>query len=335
MSEGLTPEQKDQLVVVGGHTHLELSGDIATAMGLELGQIELRDHPDTQPYARFDESVRGKHVIAIQTHGAVDGKSVPDSFLQHMSMIDAARLASAGRITALSPNFAGTRQERQTKPRETVSLDLNLRIARLAGATDLVTVDPHSPVTRFEGTSTVLTAQTLLRAALSESVNISPEDFVVVSPDQGHSTQSQVHADALGLGPVVTIQKLRDPEDSTKIIRPETIEGVEGLTCLILDDMIDTAGTLTSAAHTLHKSGATAVYAAATHGFFSNPGLERLESSPIDRIFITDTLPVGRAKSGLGDRLQVVSVADMIADSMERIIQGRSVSETAAGQSYN
>lgn len=331
---GLSPEQKEQLVVVSGRTHPELGAAIADGMGVTLSAIELADHRDTSIYTRLCESVRDKHVIAIQTHGAAEGKSIADSFVEHVQMLDAARLSGASRITALAPNLAGTRQERQVKPRESVSAILDLRILRLAGATNLVTVDPHSPVTHLEGiTSTTLTAQTLLREAVTEEMTDLTEGYVVVSPDVGHSKDAQVHADALGLG-LVTMRKVRDPDDPTKINRPDPVDGVEGLTCLIFDDMIDTAGTLASAAETLERSGAKAVYAAATHGFFSDPGLERLQSAPINKIFITDTLPVGEAQEALGDRLEVVTVGDMIADSMVRIIQGRSVSETAAGQSY-
>jgi ribose-phosphate pyrophosphokinase len=287
----------------------------------------------------LDENVREKHVIAVQSHGAARGKSMSDSLVEHLGMIDAARLAGATRITALAPNLAGTRQDRQAKARESVSSVLYLRMLRLAGVTDLVTVDPHSPVMPQEGmVRTTLTAQTLLREALAQKMTeagtLLSNSYVMVSADAGHTAEAEPHADALGIE-LVTIPKIRDPNDRTKISRPSEIEGVDGKVCFMMDDMIDTAGTLVSAAETLERSGATDVYAAATHGFFSDPGIERLYNSSITQIFITDTLPVNRAKNELGDRLQVVSVADIIADSMTRIIQGRSVSETAAGQSYH
>jgi ribose-phosphate pyrophosphokinase len=143
---GLSPEEKDRLVIFSGRTHPDLAKGIAAGMGVELGDENLRDHPDTSPYVRLDENVREKHVIAVQSHGAARGKSMSDSLVEHLGMIDAARLAGATRITALAPNLAGTRQDRQAKARESVSSVLYLRMLRLAGVTDLVTVDPHSPV---------------------------------------------------------------------------------------------------------------------------------------------------------------------------------------------
>jgi ribose-phosphate pyrophosphokinase len=170
---------------------------------------------------------------------------------------------------------------------------------------------------------------------MSEKINGDPEQYVVVAPDEGHLKPAARHAHALGNLPAVSIEKTRSREDSSRIIRPDSVQGVDGRTCLILDDMIDTAGTLTSAAETLRNSGATAIIAAATHGIFSDPGLERLQDSCIDSIIVTDTVPVNDAREALGDRLQVVSVAPLIGYSLMRRIQGLSVSEIFAGENYS
>jgi ribose-phosphate pyrophosphokinase len=335
MAEGLSPAQKEQLAVVTGDTHPQLAINIAGEMGVELMPVELRFHADTEPYVRYEESVRGKHVIVVQTHGAVDGRSVSDSLHQQLALIDAARLSSAASITALSPNLAGARQDRKSKPRESVLAGLNLRMMRLAGANDLVTMDVHSPatLTAFNGPAENLTAQPLLREELQELITQDPADSVVVSPDVGHSKDAQRHAARLGLG-VVHMIKERDPKDPTRIIRPEKVDGVEGKTCFMIDDMIDTFGTLDSAAYVLRESGAVAIYAAATHGIFSGPGLERAQGSSIDRIYVTDTLPQALARNALQDRLRVVSVAPKIAQSLEHMISGGSVSEIFEGQNY-
>lgn len=335
MPEVLTPEEKENVVVFAGNTHPDLAADIAAGMQVPLGPRELSAHPDTSVYARLDESVRGKQVVLIQTIAAANGKDMSHSFDELTELINAAYESDADRtkITALVPHFP-SRQDRQARPGESVSLKKSLRILQAVGVRELVTVTPHAPVkTFFDERATVLTAEHLLRDALSERMTGDREGYVVVSPDAGHTPSAEDRAAQLGLE-VVTVPKKRDKLDRTRIERPDRIDGVDGLTCFILDDMIDTAGTLVSAAETLRNSGAKEIYAAATHGVFSDPGLERIEASPIDGVLITDTLPLDRAREALGDKLQVVPVGCMIADSMVRIIQGRSVSETEAGQSY-
>lgn len=335
MAEVLTSDEKENLAVFAGNTHPELAVGIAAAMQVELGPRELTDHPDTSVYARLDESVRGKHVVLIQTIAAANGSGISHSFDELTELINAAYESGADRakITALAPHFP-SRQDRQARPGESISLKKNLRILQAVGVRELVTVTPHAPVnTFFDEHATVLTAEHLLRDALSEKMIGDRGSYVVVSPDIGHTPSAEDRAAQMGLD-VVTIPKTRDKLDRTRIERPDWIDGVDGLTCFIMDDMIDTAGTLVSAAETLRNSGAKEIYAAATHGVFSDPGLERLQSAPIDGVIITDTLPQDEARDALGGRLQVVSTAGMIGDSMIRIIQGRSVSETEAGQSY-
>ncbi len=336
----LPQEERERIALVSGRTHPDLAHGISEVMGVELAGIELRDQPDTDLYVRYEESVAEKHVIVVQSHAARDGKSIVDSFYEQALMIDTANTSGASRITAVVPNLAGARQDRPSRPHEPHTTFLNLDILRNAGATGLITVDPHSPVTlggfRGPGVSqTPLTAQFLLREAISEKINGDPEQYVVVAPDEGHLKPAARHAHALGDLPSVSIEKTRSREDSSRIIRPTKVEGVDGRTCLILDDMIDTAGTLTSAAETLRNSGAVAIIAAATHGIFSDPGLERLQDSCIDAIIVTDTVPVDDAREALGARLEVVSVAPLIGYSLMRRIQGLSVSEIFAGENYS
>lgn len=335
MIEALTHLEKSKLVIASGETHPDLATDIAREMGMDLCAIELREHPDTEPYVRIDESVRGKHVLAIQSHGASSEKSKNDSFLQHLGIIDAARLSKASTITAISPNLIGSRGDRQVLPRESVPAHLYLRMLGLAGASSLVTVDLHSPATlgAFYGSVDHLSAQPLLRAKLAQKIRGDKEQYVVISPDVGHSKEALRNAQALGID-MISLDKSRDPRDSTSISHASKVDGVNDRVCLMMDDLIDTAGTLHSAALTLKNSGAKAVYAAATHGWFSRPGPERLEDSFIDEIIVTDTLPTRYAKDILGDRLQVVSVAKMMATALVQIVTEGSVEEMTKQGTY-
>ncbi|MES2970777.1 MAG: ribose-phosphate pyrophosphokinase [Patescibacteria group bacterium] len=331
----LPSQYREKLFLASGETHSGLSMRIADAMGLKLGGVILRTHPNTEQYVRYEESVRGKHVMAIQPHARTKDRSVSDALHQHLEMIYAAKLASAAQITAVAPNLAGARQDRQSKGRESVSIALTLLMLKLAGASRVVTVDLHSPQTLpvFDGPCDHLTAQPLLRESVRTRIVGDPAGYVVVSPDIGHSKMAEHHAQALGVE-VIHMTKTRDPHDSTKIIRQSKVHGVNGRTCFIIDDILDTAGTLQSAAESLHNSGASRIVTAATHGWFSDPAIERLKNSPIDEIFITDTMPVDTAQEELGSQLQVVSVSGMIAHALREIVVEGSVSEIFQDQNH-
>lgn len=336
----MNARQRESLFIGTGETHPELAAGIAECMGLELGPIELRTHPNTEQYIRYEESVREKHVILIQPHAPVNGKSVADSLHQHLEMIFAARLASAAQITAVPINLAGARQDRKARGRESPSVALNLRAMQLAGASRIVTVDLHSPQSQliFDGPFDHLTAQPLLRKAVKRHMKGAPEDYVMVSPDTGHSKASELHARALGIG-LINMTKIRDPKDPTTIIRPDKdtgIEEVDGRTCIIIDDLLDTAGTLVSAAEVLHSSGAKRILTAATHGWFSPPALERIEDSPIDKIIVSDSLPSAQAAHAeLADRIEIVQLKGMIGSALTRIVEGSSVSEIFNNENYS
>jgi ribose-phosphate pyrophosphokinase len=331
----LSQVQKDRLFLASGETHPDLSARIAENMGVELGKVELRTHPNTEQYVRYEDSVRGKHVVIIQPHAPANGRSVNDSLHQHLEMINAAKLASASHITALAINLAGARQDRKTKGREGVSVALNLRMLEVAGASRLVTVDLHSPqsLSAFSGQYDHLTAQPLLRKALGEQIEGDKERYVVVSPDSGRSKLSERTAQELGVD-IMYLAKTRDRDNSSLVKHQSRVPNVDGRTCFMIDDMIDTAGTIQSAAETLYNSGAERIVTAATHGWFSDPAIERLQASPIDQIIITDTLPIDIARHELGDRLTVVSVAGMVANALGEIITEGSVSRIFDGLNY-
>jgi len=198
-----------------------------------------------------------------------------------------------------------------------------------------VTVDMHSSQTAagFNDPVDVLPAKYLIFEALKEQVAGRCDDFVVVSPDAGRAGASEWYAEGLGVD-LVHMPKRRDPRNPGRISRPDYVNDVDGRVCLITDDMIDTAGTLQSAAVILDKSGASGVFAAATHGIFSDPAFKRLDDSPIQKLIVTNTLPTERAEAALGNRLQVLDIAPTLGEAVTRIVSGGSLSELFGGSVY-
>jgi ribose-phosphate pyrophosphokinase len=324
----LSPEQRNHIYVASGSTHPELAQEIARFMGLELGPVQRKRFPNSEQYVRYEDSVRGDHVFAIQTLAAADGRSVNDSLMELMLMVDAAKRASASEITVVAPYMAYSRQDRKARGREPISAAAVIRMLQSAGADRLVSVDMHSPQTQatFNGPFDHLTAEGLIQAALKSEIGTNNEAYVIVSPDGGRAKVAEDYAEVLEVD-VVHMPKSRDRHDSSKITRPSHIDGVDGRTTLLVDDMIDTAGTLASAAEALKKSGAKRIIVAATHGLFSYPALDRLKAAPIDEIIVTDTVPLADAREVLGNRLHVLSSAPLIAEALTEIAIHGSVSK--------
>lgn len=332
----LDPRLTSNLYLASGSSHHDLASLTAKAMGISLGDVERRMFPNTELYVRYGESVRGKHVFAIQSLAVSEGRSVNDSFMELMIMVDAAKRASASEITVVAPYMAYGRQDRKAKGREPISAATVIRALQSAGADRIVSVDMHSAQTQatFNGPFDHLTAEPLIQAALKKRVKENPSQFIVVSPDGGRAKIAEEYAQELNV-PVAHMTKSRDRSDSSKIKRPDTITGVEGLTCLMIDDMIDTAGTLVSAAETLKRSGASKIIACATHGLFSNPALTRLKDSPIDELIVTNTIPMGEAKKVLGKRLEILSIAPLLAQTLSEIASRGSVSKIFNDRNYH
>lgn len=322
--------------LASGSTHIELAQQTSDEMGVELGNVERKMFPNTELYVRYGDSIRGKHVFIIQSMAASDGMSVNDSFMELLIMVDAAKRASAAEVTVIAPYLAYGRQDRKARGREPISAAAVIRSLQSAGADRIVSVDMHSAQTQatFNGPFDHLTAETIIQGALEERVQDNVDDFVVVSPDGGRAKIAEDYAHELGVE-VVHMTKSRDREDSSKIKRPDLIEGVRGKTCLMIDDMIDTAGTLVSAAETLKRSGAARIITCATHGIFSSPALERLQEAPIDEIIVTNTVPLDEAIKVLGDKLQVLSIAPILAQTLAEIATRGSVSKIFNDRNYH
>lgn len=336
MTPVLTNPERESVYIASGFAHPELGAEIAAEMEVDSGGVQEKIFSNGEIYTRYEDSVRGKHVFIIQPHVRTGTTSVNDAIMQQYLLADAARSSSAAEITAVTPYLAYSRQDRKSRGREPIGTRVIIDHLAAVGVSRIVTVDMHSPQTQaiFRGPFDHLTAQPLLRNAMAEEVSgYDKADCLVIAPDSGAAKLAERHRLDLGVG-LLHMAKLRDPDDSQKIHREEKVPEADGRVCMVFDDMIDTAGTLVSAAEALKDSGAKAVYVAATHGIFSGPALQRLKEAPIDKILVTDTFPMQEAKAALGDKLRVISIAPMIGRALIEIVQDGSVSEIFDDQNH-
>ncbi len=329
----------DDLYIVTGTVHPQLAEETVKHMGLKLGELNTKRFANSEMYVQYGQSVRGKHVIIIQTfaHDYKRHLTVNDAVMETMLLIDAAYRSSAREITVVIPYLGYSRQDRKAKGREPVSAAVVTHMLAGAGAHRLVTIDMHSSQVQgtFHGPFDHLIAERLILEGLRDEIgDQDPNLFAIVSPDTGRAKESERAADQLGIR-LRHLQKTRDRHDPSKLVRPKKLQGVEGRVCFMTDDMIDTAGTLITAAETLRKSGATGVIASATHALLSDPAIERLQNDVIDKLIVTDTVPVDYAKKMLGDKLVVLPVAPMIATALHEIVTGGSVSDLFDGRNYS
>jgi len=309
-----------RLVLYSGRSHPALATDIARHLGEELGEPNLLQFSNGEIHCRFDESVRGADVFIIQTHS----DPVNDSIMEQCIMIDAAKRASAKRITAVCPYYGYSRQDRKAEGREPITAKLVSDILKASGANRVVSVDLHSGQIQgfFDGPVDHLTAMPVLVDYLSGH---SPEDMVIVAPDAGRAKVAQRFSEQLGAD-LAIIHKKR----SHGVVEArEVIGDVAGRRCVLIDDMIDTAGTIVAAADILASRGAGEVWAMATHGVLSGAAVDRLKNSSIARIVVTNTLPVPSEKQF--DKLEVLSVAEIIADALDAVFEDSSVSDIFGG----
>jgi ribose-phosphate pyrophosphokinase len=322
---------KKRLALYSGRTHRALAEEIATCLHVELGDPTLVDFANGEIRARFAESVRGNDVFIIQTHYGCDGRSINDAIMEQLIMIDAAYRASAKRITAVVPFYGYSRQDRKAEGREPITARLIADMFKAAGAKRMISIDLHSGQIQgfFDGPVDHLTAMPVLEAYLRE---YAPRDLVIVAPDAGRVKVAERFAQHLGdRGADLAFINKRRPKGMTNVaVAREVIGDVDGRHCVITDDMIDTAGTICSAADILLEKGGTEVWAMATHGVLSGPAIDRLKNSPISRVVITNTLPLPPEKEV--DKIEVLSIAPIIADALAAVFDDTSVSEIFGGE---
>ncbi|MBO0694263.1 MAG: ribose-phosphate diphosphokinase [Acidimicrobiaceae bacterium] len=317
-----------------GRSHPALARDIAAALGEELDDANLLDFANGEMRARFGSSVRGSDVYIIQSHCTMEGRSVNDSLVEQWLMIDAAKRASAMRITAVCPYYGYSRQDRKSKGREPISARMVADFFATAGADRIVSVDLHSGQIQgfFDGPVDHLTAVPLLTDYLR--TNAPNGNFVMVAPDTGRTKVAEQAARHAGKSVDVAAVYKRRPKDLVNEVEALDVMGdVQGRMCVLIDDMIDTAGTICAAAELLAARGATEVWAMATHPVLSGPAVDRLKNSLISRVVVTDTLPLPPEKQI--DKITVVSVAKIFADAIQAVFKDGSVSEIFGGENQN
>jgi ribose-phosphate pyrophosphokinase len=322
---------KNRLYLVSGRANLPLARDIADHLGVELGEPHLDEFANGEIHCRFGESIRGMDVFIVQSHGAVGGRSLNDALMEHLIMVDAARRASAKRITAVLPCFAYARQDRKAEGREPITAKLVANMFAAAGANRLMSVDLHSGQIQgfFDGPFDHLVAMPVLVEHLLSNLG---DDLVVVSPDAGRVKVAERYANALQAD-LAIVHKRRVRGAKNEVEAKEVVGEVGGRTCVLIDDMIDTGGTLVAAAEVLVERGAREVHAAATHGVLSGPAVDRLKNSVISKVVVTDTLPLPPEKQI--DKIEVLSVARIIADAVDAVFENTSVSEIFGGANQN
>jgi ribose-phosphate pyrophosphokinase len=318
---------KKVLALFSGSTHVELAEEIAVHLGIELGEANLVQFANGEIRPRFSESVRGADVFIIQSHAMNGDRSINDSIMEQLIMIDAAQRASAKRITAVCPNYGYARQDRKAEGREPITAKLVADLFKTAGAKRMVSVDLHSGQIQgfFDGPVDHLTAIPVLEKYIREN-GTSP---VIVSPDAGRIKVAERMAQHLGTD-LAFIYKRRPKGTTNVAVALDVIGDVEGRQCILVDDMIDTAGTIVSACEILKTKGAADVWAMATHGVLSGPAIDRLKSAPIDRVVVTNTVPIPPEKRFA--KLEVLSVAKIIADALAAVFDDSSVSEIFGGE---
>ncbi len=318
----LTPKRR--LELVSGRAHPELAEEIAKCLGVTLGETNLREFTDSELHCRYGSSIRGVDLFIIQTHAA----PVNDSIMEMLIMIDAAKRASAKRITAVCPYYGYSRQDRKSTGREPITAKLVADLLSAAGADRIVSVDLHSGQIQgfFDGPVDHLTAAPVLIEYLNQNAD---SDIVVVSPDSGRVKVAERFSQQLGCD--LALVHKRRPRGSVELVEAlEVVGNVGGRRCVIIDDMIGTAASVVTAAERLVEEGATDVWAMATHAILAGTALDRLKAAPISRVVVTNTLPV--PEEHRIDKLEVISVARIIADAIDAVFEDTSVSEIFGGQ---
>jgi ribose-phosphate pyrophosphokinase len=322
-----------RLAIYSGRTHPELAAEVASHLNIGLGQDNLVEFANGEVRCSFGESVRGSDVFVMQTHYGIGERSVNDSIMEHLIMIDAASRASAKRITAVCPFYGYARQDRKAAGREPITARLIADMFKAAGAKRMISIDLHSGQIQgfFDGPVDHLTAMPVLEQYVRENATAP----VIVSPDAGRIKVAERMAQHLGdIGADLAFIYKRRPKGTTNVAEAAEVMGdVEGRTCVLTDDMIDTGGTIVAAAELLMKRGAERVWAMATHGVLSGPAIDRLKNSTIERIVLTNTLPLPPEKQL--PNIEVLSIAPLIAEALGAVFDDTSVSDIFDGENLS
>ncbi len=316
-----------KLHIVAGRATQELAADICKELDVELGTPNIAEFANGEIHVKYGESIRGSDVFIVQTHTEWEGRSINDQIMEHLIMVDAAKRASAKRITAVAPFFGYSRQDRKASGREPITARLIADLFAVAGADRLISVDLHSGQIQgfFDGPVDHLTAMPVLIEYLKEH---NDGDMVIVSPDAGRMKVAERYTNLLDAD-LAYVHKRRSTDQKNAVEAKEIIGDVKGRTCVLIDDMIDTGGTICAAAELLHDYEAKRIIIATTHGVFSGPAIDRIKNAPVETVLVTDTLSLPSEKRT--DNITVLSVAPIIARAISAVFEDTSVSEIFGG----
>ena len=316
---GIITSGEKRLVVVSGRAHPRLARDVAAELGTEVLSSTSYDFSNGETYVRFNESVRGCDVFAVQSHG----DRVNDWLMEQLIMVDALKRASAKRITVVAPFFPYARQDKKHLGREPISARLVADLYKTAGADRIMSVDLHSSQEQgfFDGPWDHLWDQPVLVDYIRGRIDTA--NAAVVSPDAGRIRVAERWANALGGTPLAFIHKPRDITRPNEMVANRVVGDVEGRSCVLVDDMIDTGGTIAKAVQVLLGAGVKDVIVAATHGILSGPAVDRLSTCGAREVVVTDTLPIPEPKRF--ERLTVLPIAPLLARAVKAVFDDGSV----------
>lgn len=318
-------DQKKNLMLFSGRAHPELAEAVAKELNVDLVPMQARDFANGEIFVRFEESVRGSDAFVMQSHTQPLNKWL----MEQLIMIDALKRGSAKRITAILPFYPYARQDKKHRGREPISARLVADLLHAAGADRIVTVDLHTDQIQgfFDGPVDHMHAMPILTDYVKENYDLS--NIVVVSPDAGRVKVAEKWANTLGDAPMAFVHKTRSVDVANEVVANRVVGEVEGKTAILLDDMIDTGGTIAGAVGVLRDAGAKDVIILCTHGVFSGPARERLSQCGAKEVIATDTLPQNTEG---WDNLTVLSIAPLLAKTINEIFENGSVTTLFEGQ---
>ncbi len=323
---GMKRTTEKNLMVFSGRAHPGLAEEVAEQLGTGLVPTSAYNFANSEIYVRFEESVRGCDAFVIQSHTA----SVNEWIMEHLIMVDALKRASAKRITVVMPFYGYARQDKKHRGREPISARLMADLFKTAGADRLIAVDLHTAQIQgfFDGPVDHLMALPILTDHVREKYG--DEQLAVVSPDAGRIKVAEQWSTRLGGAPLAFIHKTRDINRPNESVANRVVGEVKGRMCVLVDDMIDTGGTIVKAAEALMADGAAGVIIAATHAILSDPAVDRLKNCPATEVIVTNTLPIPDERRF--DKLTVLSIAPLISRAIREVFEDGSVTSLFDGQ---
>jgi ribose-phosphate pyrophosphokinase len=322
---GIKTTGEKTLMLFSGRAHPELAEEIARELGIGVSPTDIRDFADGEIYARFNESVRGCDAFVVESMTSPVNQWVMETLV----MVDALKRGSAKRITVVLPYYPYARQDKKSRGREPISARLIADLYKTAGADRILTVDLHTSQIQgfFDGPVDHLFALPLLADHIE--ANYETARITVVAPDSGRVRVAERWTERLGGTPLAFIHKTRDLNVANSVVANRVVGEVQDRICVLVDDMIDTAGTITKAAEALFNDGASAVVVAATHGVLSGAAIDRLKNSQIAEVVLTNTLQIGSEKQF--DKLTVLSIAPLVARAISEVFADGSVTSLFDG----